>query len=123
MKRPVTAFALLLAAATVACLDNDITGTRPLSFSLTSDVASATVGDSITFSFSATGTSIFGVLLFYGDGVVDTLATESPNTVEWTQAIKHAYEVPGDFAVIGRLETSVGTRTDTVAVVIAPEGS
>lgn len=123
MKRPVTAFALLLAAATVACLDNDITGTRPLSFSLTSDVGTATVGDSITFTFAAEGTSIFGVLLDYGDGVVDTLVTESSSTVEWTQAVRHAYEVPGAFDVVGRLETAVGSRTDTVAVAVAAEGS
>ena len=119
MKRPVTAFAIILAAVTAAaCLDNSITGTRPLSFSLTSNVATTNVGDSLTFTFAATGTSIFGVLLSYGDGVVDTLVAESSSTVEWTQQVRRAYEVPGDFNVIGRLETAVGTRSDTVAVTI-----
>lgn len=123
MRRPATAFAaLLVAVASAACLDNDITGTRPLSFALTSDMATATVGDSITFTFTATGTSIFGVLLSYGDGVVDTLVTQSSSTVEWTQDVKHAYEVPGDFDVAGRLETAVGSRSDTVAVEVAAGG-
>lgn len=124
MRRPAIAFAaLLVAAVSAACLDSDITGTRPLSFDLTSDMATATVGDSITFSFTATGTSIFGVLLSYGDGVVDTLVTESASTVEWTQAVKRAYEVSGDFSVVGRLETAVGSRSDTVAVQVTEEGS
>jgi hypothetical protein len=119
MKRPVTAFAAIIAAVTAAaCLDNDITGTRPLSFTLTSDVATTTVGDSITFTFAATGTSIFGVVLDYGDGVIDTLPTQSPSTVEWTQQVRRVYAVPGDFNVVGRLETGIGARSDTVAVTV-----
>ena len=119
MRRPVTAFAaVLIAVASAACLDSDITGTRPLSFSLISDAPSAPIGDSLTFTFTATGTSIFGVVVSYGDGVVDTLVTQSSSTVEWTQSVKHAYPVAGDFNVVGRLETSVGSRADTVAVQI-----
>lgn len=119
MKRPVTAFAVILASVTaVACLDNSITGTRPLSFTLTSDAATSTVGDSLTFTFAATGTSIFGVVLNYGDGTMDTIPAESPNTVEWTQQVRRAFEVPGEFNVVGRLETGVGSRSDTVAVTI-----
>ncbi len=124
MKRPVTAFAVILAAVTAAaCLDNSITGTRPLSFTLTSNVATTTVGDSITFTFVATGTSIFGVVMNYGDGTIDTLATESPSTVEWTQQVRRAFEDTGEFNVVGRLQTGIGSRSDTVAVTItAPAG-
>lgn len=119
MKRPVTAFAVILASVTaVACLDNSITGTRPLSFTLTSNVATSNVGDSITFTFTATGTSIFGVLMDYGDGTLDTLPAESASTVEWTQQVRRAFEIPGNFNVVGRLETGVGSRSDTVAVTI-----
>lgn len=50
MKRPVTFFSLLLAAATLtACLDDDITGTRPLSFTMEAEAESAATGDSIYF--------------------------------------------------------------------------
>ena len=124
MRRPVTAFAaLLVAVGAAACLDDDITGTRPLSFTLSSDVSSAPIGDSVTFTFTATGTSIFGVVLRYGDGVADTVVTQSSSTVEWTQSIKRAFPVAGDFDVVGRLETAVGSRSDTVAVQITDPGA
>ena len=124
MRRPVTTFAaVLVAVASAACLDNDITGTRPVSFSLSSALSTAPIGDSLTFTFTATGTSIFGVVLSYGDGVVDTLVTQSSSTVEWTQSVKRAYPVAGDFNVVGQLRTAAGNRADTVAVQITDPGA
>ncbi|MEX2466873.1 MAG: hypothetical protein WD995_08175 [Gemmatimonadota bacterium] len=126
MRRPVATFALLFAtvAVSAACLDDSITGTRPLTFSLSAENPTAAVGDSVSFIFSATGTSIFGVLLLYGDGASDTIPTESASTVEWAAGATHVYEEPGTFSVIGRLETGAGSQTDTVEVEITePAGS
>lgn len=101
-----------------ACLDDSITGTRPLSFSLEADRATAEVGDSIVFTYDATGTSIFAVLLAYGDGTVDTLRTGSTNQVERRESVRHAYEIAGSYEVIGRVVTGIGQTADTVDVVI-----
>lgn len=118
MKKFLAVLALVVSGATTACLDDDITGTRPLSFDLSADPTSAEIGDSITFTYNATGTSIFGVLLSYGDGVMDTIVAETPNQVERTEEVRYAYEVTGSFEVIGRLETSDGGMSDTVTVEI-----
>lgn len=118
MIRLAAVFGLLLAAATTACLDDSITGTRPLTFSLSVNSSTAEVGDTLTFSYEATGTGIFGVILTWGDGAVDTIQAESPNQVERREQVPYAYEMPGSFQVIGQVVTSVGTRGDTVQVEI-----
>jgi len=118
MRRTAAALGLLLAGATVACLDDSITGTRPTSFSLTASVTAAAVGDSITFDFDATGTSIFGVLITYGDGAQDTLVARGPNTVVWAESFRHAYQTAGTYNVVGRMESAGGSRADTVQVLI-----
>ncbi|MEX0837077.1 MAG: hypothetical protein WD101_02005 [Gemmatimonadota bacterium] len=118
MIRPVAVLGLLLAAATTACLDDSITGTRPLSFSLEVDRSTAEVGDSVVFTYDATGTSIFAVILAYGDGVVDTLPTGSSNQVERRESVGYAYETAGSYEVIGRVITSIGETADSVDVVI-----
>ncbi len=118
MIRPVAVLALLLAAATTACLDDSITGTRPLSFSLEVDRSTAEVGDSVVFTYDATGTSIFAVILNYGDGMVDTLRTGSTNQVERRESVGYAYETAGSYEVVGRVVTSIGETGDTVEVVI-----
>lgn len=118
MIRPVAVLGLLLAAATTACLDDSITGTRPLSFELEVDRSTAEVGDSVVFTYDATGTSIFAVILAYGDGVIDTLRTGSTNQVERRESVSYAYEIAGSFEVVGRVLTSIGETSDTVDVVI-----
>lgn len=109
---------LLLAAGTTACLDDSITGTRPLSFSLEVDRSTAEIGDSVLFTYDASGTSIFAVILAYGDGMIDTLRTGSTNQVERRESVGYAYETAGSYEVIGRLLTSIGETADTVDVVI-----
>lgn len=124
MKRPLLALSLLAGVGVAAgCLDDSITGTRPLSFSLTASSSTAAVGDSITFTYEATGTSIFGVVMAFGDGVVDTVVAQTPNIVEWSEEVRYAYTAPGTFRVVGRVETAGGGRADTVDVVISGGGS
>jgi hypothetical protein len=118
MIRPVALTALLLAASTAACLDDSITGTRPLTFTLEASPSTAIVGDSLDFTYQATGTSIGGVILDYGDGVADTVLAETFNEVERAGTLRYAYTVAGTFEVVGRVVTSIGTRADTVQVEI-----
>lgn len=118
MIRPVAVLGLLLAAATTACLDDSITGTRPLTFSLEVDRSTAEVGDSLVFTYDATGTSIFAVILNYGDGMIDTLRAQSTNQVERRESVGYVYETAGSYEVVGRVVTSIGETGDTVEVVI-----
>jgi len=123
MKRPVTFFALLLVAVSAAaCLDDDITGTRPLSFTISVDPAFANVGDSVSVRFEAMGTQLLGVLVNYGDGVVDTLPTDLAGTVEFIQTLSHAYSEPGTFQIVGQVESGFGIMGDTTFVEIESAG-
>jgi hypothetical protein len=120
MRRPLYLFASFVAVGIAAgCLDDSITGTRPVSFTLVAEPASAPVGDSITFTYTATGTSIYGVVINYGDGVIDTISAESPNQVERTESLRYAYASAGSFQVIGRVESAAGIRSDTVEVQVS----
>lgn len=119
MIRKATIFGLLITtAATAACLDDSITGTRPLSFSLSVSPGTALVGDSVDFEYEATGTAIRGVVLAYGDGVADTIFAETSNEVERAGVLRYAYDAAGTFEVVGSVVTSIGTRADTVQVEI-----
>jgi PKD repeat protein len=119
MTRPVTAFAVILLAGTAAaCLDESITGTRPLSFSFDPITGSPAVGDSVGFSYDATGTGIFGVILDFGDGAVDTVENQSSSVVSMQGTINHAYTDAGTYEVTGRVEAPGGVRADTLEVVI-----
>ena len=118
MIRKATFFGLLFTAATAACLDDSITGTRPLSFSLSVSPGTALVGDSVDFEYQATGTAIAGVIIAYGDGVADTIFAETSNEVERSGVTRYAYDAPGTFEVVGSVITSGGTRDDTVQVEI-----
>lgn len=122
MIRTATLCGLVLASAMAACLDESITGTRPLSFSLTVSPSTALVGDSLTFDYDATGTAIYGVVFEYGDGVADTLFAQTSNEVERSGSIRYAYDTAGIFEVIGKVVTSIGTRADTVEVQITAGG-
>jgi len=98
-----------------ACLDDSITGTRPLSFNFTADPTSASVGQTVTFSYAATGTRIQGVIVEYGDGSADSVFT--PGTVvEVEGVLEHAYEITGTFQAVGRLETTQTFLADTVTI-------
>ena len=120
---PILAVAFLL-LTTAACLDDSITGARPLSFSLSAPVTTAQVGDSVTFEYAATGTGILGVVMDYGDGTLDSLdvAAQSGggNIVEYSAQPRYAYTTAGTFEVVGQLVTTDGSLSDTVQVEITP---
>jgi hypothetical protein len=108
--------ALLVAVvALAACLDDSITGTRPLAFSMTASTQTASVGQDITFSYEATGTALQWVVVDYGDGLADTVFTSS-NVVEASGTLTHAYDLTGDFLVSGKAENFTGTRTQEIDI-------
>ena len=98
-----------------ACLDDSITGTRTLTFSLSADPTSTTVGQTVTFRYEGTGTRIQGVVVDYGDGSVDSVFT--PGTVvEVGGDFVHEYGASGTFQAVGRLETVQAFLSDTVTI-------
>ncbi len=98
-----------------ACLDDSITGTRPLSFSFSADPLSVSAGQTVTFRYQGTGTRIQGVIMEYGDGSVDSVFT--PGTVVEIEGLfEHQYEISGTFQAVGRLETSRSFLADTVTI-------
>ncbi len=110
---------LILAAVAVGagCLDDSITGTRPLDVSVTVTPASAAVGETVTASFNATGTGLQGVILDWGDGALDSLVL-SGIAVEAGQDIEHAYSAVGSYTISARAEDQTGARTATTAIQI-----
>ena len=112
---PTLFVALLLAAS--GCLDDNITGTRPLTFSLSAEPTTGSVGQTITFSYEGTGTIIQGVILEYGDGVIDSVFTPG-SVVEVGGNLNHEYETTGTFQALGRMETTSTFLTETVTIQI-----
>jgi hypothetical protein len=109
----------LLAMACVvasACLDDSITGTRPLSLSVTV-APSANVNELVTAQYSATGTGLFNLIVDWGDGVVDSLPL-SGIVVEISGPVEHTYAVTGSFDITGTVEARNGTISDQAAILV-----
>lgn len=115
--RPSRALLLLagLAAAT-ACLDESVTGTRAVSFSMSATPTTATVGEQVTFDVNGQGTAVVAIVVDFGDGVADTLTY--PAAVEVIDHTFHSYEAAGSYTAVGKLIASNGTRTAEVAVTV-----
>lgn len=107
--------AAALVGATAACLD-DISGTRPLSFSMTANVSTVTVGQTVTFSYLATGTGLRRVILDYGDGVVDTATYPLP--LELTDQAFHSFDVTGTFTVRGEAQANAGNASQELTITV-----
>ena len=112
---PTLFVALLLAVS--GCLDDNITGTRPLTFSFSASPTTASVGQTITFSYEGTGTFIQGVIVEYGDGAIDSVFTPG-SVVEVGGVLDHKYEATGTFQALGRLETDQTFLSETVTIEI-----
>ncbi len=90
-----------------------------LSIRLSATSAVATVGDPMQFNFEATGPLLVGVIVVYGDGVVDSIATT--NVTSASGRFIHAFQTAGTFLVEGTvLDARDGTLADTVSVQITP---
>ena len=123
MNRKTTFFALLAAMglASSGCLDDSITGTRPLGVELTTTAAAVDTGETLTATVSAMGTGLQGLVLDWGDGVVDSLElTGLAVTVE--SDFDHDYAAAGAYAVIATAVDQTGSVSDSTTVdVTAPQ--
>ena len=109
--------ALLAVPAWLACSEVTFEGGGPVSITLTADRTAAAPGDSISFSYDATGSVIVGVVLRYGDGSVDSLSTSGAQKA--SGRFVHAFSAAGSYTVVGTLVDNVqGTATDQVLVQI-----
>ena len=99
------AVAISLAAG---CLDNSITGVRPLTLTLTVEPAAAAVGDSITFRYAATGTDLFAITLDYGDGQTGSVPALGAGAVGLTGFLKHAYAEAATYVATGTATDNTG---------------
>lgn len=117
MKTSLTLAAMALVGATAACLDDSITGTRALGFTLSSDLTTVAIGEDVTFSLAAQGTGLRVVRVDFGDGVVDSTIFQ-PSTLEATKELVHSYTGSGSFMVRGMAEANDGTARDSVLITV-----
>lgn len=90
-----------------------------LSIKISATPTTATVGEDVNFSFDATGPILVGVIVAYGDGVVDSVATT--NVTSASGRFTHAFQTEGSFLVEATVVDGwEGTLTDTVSVQIVP---
>jgi PKD repeat protein len=106
-----------IVGAAAGCLDDSITGTRPLSFTFTADQTTINALDVVRFDYTATGTQIVGVVADYGDGVADT-AQAGGGTVSTGGTFEHSFLAPGSFVVTGQVQAANGTLTETITITV-----
>jgi len=115
---PIWAIAVAVSLA-AGCLDDNITGVRPLTLTLTVEPATAAVGDSITFRYAATGTELFAIALDYGDGKTGSVPLLGGlAAVELTGFLKHAYGEAATYVATGIATDNTGTLSRQVTVQI-----
>ena len=118
--RRTTFFAGLFALGTVAagCLDDSITGTRPITLSITAESETAVVGELVTVTYRATGTGLSSVTMDWGDGATDEI-TLGGLFVEADGTAKHAYSAAGSYDITGTANARNGTASSEVTVQIS----
>jgi hypothetical protein len=114
-----TSFAVLAVTllVTAACLDNSITGTRTLTIALTASATSVEIAETVTASVSATGTGLQGILIEWGDGVVDSLPLTG-TAVSAQSNFDHEYQVVGSYTVVATAEDQSGGISDSTSVTV-----
>ncbi len=117
MNRRYWAFlALVFGLAASACLDDSITGTRPLTMSLTVD-PTALVDSLVTAQYEATGTGLFGIIINWGDGVVDSTSL-SGTVVTISGPAEHVYTATGTYLITGTVEGTNGSKSSETSIQI-----
>lgn len=115
--RSLLALALLAAVgATTACLDDSVTGTRPLGFTISASPTSVPVGDTVHFDVTGQGTNVVAIIVAFGDGAEDTLTY--PGALEVVDITEHAYDAPGSYEAVGTIVASNGQLSDEVVVTV-----
>ena len=118
--RATTFFAalLLLSAAASGCLDDSITGTRPVTLTISVAVQTAAVGETVTVAYAATGTRIAEVVVDWGDGESTTVEFVTL-PVEASGFVEHAYSEAGSYDITGTVAAGNGVETSEVTVEIS----
>jgi hypothetical protein len=102
--------------AVIGCLDDSITGTRTLSIEITVDPTTAAVDEVVTAQYSVGGIGIFGVIVDWGDGVLDTISFAG--VVEAEGPVDHQYSAAGAYDIIGTVGAQNGVLSAQTSVVI-----
>lgn len=108
---------LAMAAIATGCLDDSITGERPISIDLDVTPQSPMVDENVRAVFNVTGTGLRGVLVDWGDGVVDSVAM-SGLVVEATSFVDHSYTLAGEYPVTARVEDQTSSESTTTTVIV-----
>src|SRR5206468_3374572 len=100
--------ALTLAGMLAACGDATLEP-LPLDVALVANPLTAVAGDTISFSVTAQGGSLFGVEMDYGDGVVEPYGTSGARTARVT--FRHAFKLKGTYTVsVTATDASAGQK-------------
>ncbi len=101
------------------CQAGSLTDPAPTSISLTAEKTTAATGEEVEFTVEAAGAALLGIVVTYGDGGVDSVATEGARTA--TARLTHAYLDVGTYLVTARVVDGVGTSaTDELSMEIVP---
>lgn len=117
MKPLVGLAACLVPMATAAGCLTEVTGTRPVTISVSADVTTPTVGQTVTVSFAATGTGVAQVVIDFGDGESTTKFYGGP--VEVTDFATHSYAAAGPYLVSAEVVAAAGSATDTLTITVS----
>ena len=118
LRSAVRAPALLAALlVTAGCLDDDITGARPLTIELTPSATTVAVGESVTINYFATGTRVAQVTIRFGDGE-EAVQTFPPSLVEVEDRADHSYMSAGTYVVEGEVVSAQGAAVDSVTITV-----
>lgn len=106
-------------ALVVACSSSTVSGIRELAISITATPTTAAVNTPVEFRYDAMGTQLAGIVVAYGDGVVDSVATFGASTAGGR--LTHTYSTPGIFQVEATVIEGSGDRaSNSTSVEITP---
>ena len=106
-------------AMAVACSSSLVTGPQDLAITITATPTSAAVNTPIEFRYDAAGPALSGIVLAYGDGAADSIATLGATTAGGRRT--HTYTAPGTFQVIATvIASNADRRSDSISVEITP---
>ena len=109
------AMVVLTALVTTACLDDSITGSRTLAVELTMSASAVSTGETVTAIVTASGTGLQGLIIDWGDGVVDSLPL-SGVVVTAESAFDYDYSTGGTYSVVATAEDQSGKSSDEATV-------
>ena len=108
---------LALSAAMLAWACGGSTEPLPLQVSMTASPESPTAGQQISFVVSAQGGALIGIIMEYGDEIVEQFPTAGARTARVT--FTHAYTQAGTYLAVATLtDAGAGTAADTVSIVV-----